>query len=105
MEHERLRYLQELDVQLIRWKEELPAEFQPEQQTILENDAHIDIYMLHLDYFNLQKTISWALIKYDLGSRGPFAPRLRPSEPICLGACMALVRTLNASVLLLLQKR
>ena len=98
-EEERLRYLEELDAQLIQWKEELPPEFQPEQQTILEGDAHIDIYRLHLDYFNLLQMIHWALVNHGPTAREFIAPRLRASESICLGACLALVRTFNASVL------
>ncbi|GES65605.1 fungal-specific transcription factor domain-domain-containing protein [Aspergillus terreus] len=89
-DEERLRYLEELDAQLIQWKEELPPEFQPEQQTILEGDAHIDIYRLHLDYFNLVQMIHWALVNHGPKAREFIAPRLRASESICLGACLAL---------------
>ncbi|KAF9890028.1 hypothetical protein FE257_006708 [Aspergillus nanangensis] len=95
-EKDRFRYLQEIDAQLIRWKEELPPELQPEQQAILDSDAHIDVYMLHLDYFNLLQTIHWALINHGPKPSELTTPRLRASESICLGACLALVRTFNA---------
>ncbi|KAL2848888.1 hypothetical protein BJY01DRAFT_246112 [Aspergillus pseudoustus] len=38
---ERFLHLQELDAKMIGWKEELPAEFQPEQQAILDSNAYI----------------------------------------------------------------
>lgn len=92
--------LEEVDLKLMKWKEELPPEFQPDQQTILDSDGHIDIYMLHLDYFHLLQTIHWALINHRpepyLATHA--APRLRASEHICLGASLALARTLNALV-------
>ncbi|RSL54653.1 hypothetical protein CEP53_007371 [Fusarium sp. AF-6] len=94
---QRLRCVEEADADLMRWKEGLPLEFRPEQQTILDSDAHIDIYMLHLDYFNLLQTIHWSLMNHRPAGDCA-APRLRASESICLGACLALVRTLNASV-------
>jgi environmental stress-induced protein Ves len=94
----RLTYLEKVDLDLMKWREGLPHEFRPEQQTILDNDGHIDIYTLHLDYFNLLQTIHWALIKQwpDASRRDQAAPRIRASESICLGACLSLVRTLNA---------
>lgn len=97
---QRLSCLEQLDLSLMRWKEELPFEFRPEQQTILDGNAHIDIYMLHLDYLNLLQTIHWCLINHrtEASIREYVAPRLRASESICLGACLALVRTLNALV-------
>lgn len=94
-QEQRLASLEQLDLELIKWKDELPPEFQPEQQTILEGDAHIEIYMLHLDYFNLLQTIHWGLINHGPHVRECAAPRVRASESICLGACLALVRTLN----------
>lgn len=94
---QRLRCVEEADPDLMRWKEGLPFEFRPEQQTILDSDAHIDISMLHLDYFNLLQTIHWTSMNH--GPAGDCAaPRLRASESICLGACLALVRTLNSPV-------
>ena len=90
---QRLQLLEEVDLVLMKWKEGLPLELRPEQQTILEGDAHLDIYMLHLDYFHLLKTTHWSLINHRGGSVRP--PRLRASESICLGACLSLVRTLN----------
>ncbi|UPK95724.1 hypothetical protein LCI18_006659 [Fusarium solani-melongenae] len=95
---QRLSCIQEADRDLMRWKEGLPLELRPEQQTVLERDAHVDIYMLHLDYFNLLQTIHWGLMNHKSSANAwdHAAPRLRASESICLGASLALVRTLNA---------
>ncbi|KAF3397970.1 hypothetical protein F1880_005725 [Penicillium rolfsii] len=92
---QRVKCLEKWDLELMKWKEQLPPQFQPEQQTILEGDAHIDIYTLHLDYFNIVQTLHWGLINHGPDARAHLAPRLRVSESICLGASLALVRTLN----------
>ncbi|KAJ0416232.1 fungal-specific transcription factor domain-containing protein [Aspergillus carlsbadensis] len=93
----RLNCLEEVDRELIYWRDSLPLEFRPEQQTVLEGNGHIDIYMLHLDYFNLLQTVHWTLVNHRPGPGYSeyAAPRLRASESGCLGASMALVRTLN----------
>jgi hypothetical protein len=94
----RLNCLEEVDRELIHWRDSLPLEFRPEQQTVLEGNGHIDIYMLHLDYFNLLQTVHWTLVNHQPGPgySAYAAPRLRASESVCLGASMALVPTLNA---------
>ncbi|KAK5048715.1 hypothetical protein LTR84_005807 [Exophiala bonariae] len=95
---QRLSSLEEADSDLVQWKEELPLEIRPEEHAMLDGDANIDIYMIHLDYFNLLRTIHWSLINHWLRSERSedVARRLRASESICLGACLTSVRTLNA---------
>ncbi|KAH7205135.1 uncharacterized protein BKA55DRAFT_722918 [Fusarium redolens] len=95
---QRSNCLEEADIELMKWKEELPLEFRPDQQMILDGDAHIDIYMLHLDYHNLLQMIHWSSTKHrPKASETDFAaPRMRASASICVGASLAVVRTLNA---------
>lgn len=96
---QRLSRLEQVDRNLMKWKDDLPPELRPEQQVVFDSGAHIDIYLLHLDYFNLLQCIHWGLItrQPDIIDVGEI-PRFRASDSICLGACLALVRTLNVLV-------
>lgn len=97
---ERLSRLETLDVELMQWKDGLSVEFRPEQQTILDDSAHVDIYMLHLDYFNLLRVLHWGLItqRPEIAGKIHGVPRFRASEYICVGACLAMVRSMNMLV-------
>ncbi|KAL6708792.1 hypothetical protein ACN47E_002488 [Coniothyrium glycines] len=92
---ERIRRLEAADLELMKWLNVLPIELRPDQQVELENDAHIEIYILHLDYFNLLQSIHWGLITRRPQDQIKEIPRFRASDSICLNACLALARTLN----------
>jgi hypothetical protein len=95
----RLDGLVELDEALLEWRDTLPLECRPDQEILVSQSLHLNIAMLHLDYFNLMRAVHWASmtsIPAQNNAGGKHSnPRIRSSESICLAAIRSFIKTLN----------
>ncbi|OJK03474.1 hypothetical protein ASPACDRAFT_75051 [Aspergillus aculeatus ATCC 16872] len=99
-----LEYLSMLDRDLIKWRDAIPIECRPEEENLAKAELYTAVSWLHLQYFNLMRTIHWVSFvisaQYTNQSSilGQYGPRIRSSETICLTAARSLVVTLNNAI-------
>ncbi|RSL39474.1 hypothetical protein CEP54_016317 [Fusarium duplospermum] len=93
----RLEAITRADEEMSEWTGDLPTICRPDHHISVSPDRYLQVVLLHLDYFNLLRTIYWAAIT--LGSTGSNAsPRIRASEILCLEAARSFIKTLNNSM-------
>ncbi|CAH0015634.1 unnamed protein product [Clonostachys rhizophaga] len=94
----RLEAITRADEEMSEWKGDLPTICRPDHHISVSPDRYLQVVLLHLDYFNLLRTIYWAAIT--LGSTGSNAsPRIQASEILCVEAARSFIKTLNNSFL------
>ena len=95
----RLDQLDEIDTALLRWRDEIPMEYRPEQENQAPHHVYHFVAFLHLEYFNLLRAIHWSSLISVQANRDTAAkhrsPRIRASEGICLAAARSFITTLN----------
>lgn len=95
----RLDTLADLDNALMRWRDEIPLEYRPDQENLAPREAYHLVAFIHLEYFNLLRALHWASVMCVLANKDVAAshrsPRIRASQSICLEAARSFVKTLN----------
>lgn len=88
-----------LDVALLKWRDEIPMEYRPDQEILADHEMYQAIAMLHLQYFNILRAIHWT--SFSTSQQYGSAPclhsnaRIRSSEAICVAAARSFVKILN----------
>ncbi|KAL4884950.1 hypothetical protein BJY04DRAFT_214833 [Aspergillus karnatakaensis] len=93
-----------LDRELLQWRDSIAMEFRPEQENLAQGNLYPAVTWLHLQYFNLMRTMHW--ISFMIRREGPqsthptqYGPRIRSSETICVMAARSVIKTLsNAAI-------
>lgn len=87
-----------LDQELLKWRDRIPLDFQPEQENLAQGHLYTAVAWLHLQYFNLMRTVHWVShvtstqFESHLNQCGP---RIRSSESICLVAARSVIDSMN----------
>ncbi|KAH8803571.1 fungal-specific transcription factor domain-containing protein [Xylogone sp. PMI_703] len=88
-----------LDSALMKWRDEIPLEYRPQQEILAQDDTYHLVALLHLEYYNMVRALHWALITA-VPAKGDMMedssnPRIYARETICLSAARSFVKTLN----------
>jgi hypothetical protein len=92
-----------LDQELLKWRDSIPMEFRPEQENLAEGQLYAAVAWLHIQYFNLMRSVHWVSLVISTECGGQIAasqqyrPRIRSSEAICIASARLLIDTLNVS--------
>lgn len=106
---ERMRLVSELDMAVVEWKEQLPAEIRPETPIQCQEDQVLPIVLMHFTYFNCLTLIhrasvhhgSWTSIPQSQhectvqDDDGRLNPRVYASHAICVTAARQCIRLLD----------
>lgn len=89
----------ELDMALLKWRDEIPMEYRPDQEILADHEMYQAIAMLHLQYFNILRAIHWTSFstsqQYGSALSSHSNPRIRASEAICVASARSFVKILN----------
>ncbi|PVH79625.1 hypothetical protein DL98DRAFT_572445 [Cadophora sp. DSE1049] len=95
----RLDALSELDSSLLSWRDSIPLDYRPDQENQATGEDYHLVAILHLEYFNLLRSIHWTSLVLVQANKELSAtlqhPRIRTSESICLAASRSFIKTLN----------
>ncbi|KAF9890635.1 hypothetical protein FE257_005766 [Aspergillus nanangensis] len=97
--NERLYCLADLDSQLIAWRDAIPLDFRPEQENIAPILLRHHVAWLHVQFFNVMRTLHWTSILLCHGDETGLTEkcrRLQYSEAICVASARSLIRTSNS---------
>lgn len=95
----KLSQIAKFDCDLVQWKDSLPVECRPENLILVSPERYEHILYIHLEYFNMLRSIHWLATK--LAPPTPdeaqtvLSGRLNASKAICLEAARCLIKTLN----------
>lgn len=98
---EQVDALAELDHALVKWRDNIPLEFRPEQEMLVyrDVDAYRIVAVLHLEYYNILRALHWICITFRSNADDTFQNhpnhRIRSSEIIQLFAARSFIKVLN----------
>ena len=95
----RLEAFDDIDKSLMKWRDDIPIECRPEQEILDFQNASKLIAWLHLEYFDLMRSLHWASITCVPASENAagahLSLRLCASEAICLASARSFIKILN----------
>lgn len=88
-----------IDRALLSWCNSIPIDCRPGEEILSSGNTGDLLVSLHLDYFNMMRTVHWASLTCAHAKRNIVTshpnPRIRGSEAICLSAARSYIKTLN----------
>jgi hypothetical protein len=97
--------LDEMDRDLVLWRDSIPMEFRPEQEILASKHMYPYVAWLHIQYFNLMRAVHWTSVSLPKAGAGDDddgvlqgflrSARIRSSDTILVSAAQSLIRTLN----------
>lgn len=88
-----------IDRALLSWCNDIPIDCRPGEEILSSGNTGDLLVSLHLDYFNMMRTVHWASLTCAHAKRNIVTshpnPRIRGSEAICLSAARSYIKTLN----------
>jgi hypothetical protein len=95
----RINALGAIDTALVRWRDEIPLEYRPDQEILASAEAYRFIAMLHLQYFDVLRAIHWTSVisarQAGVTLDSHLNPRIRASQAICVNSARSFVKILN----------
>jgi hypothetical protein len=97
----KLDSISRIDEALILWRDNLPLTCRPDHPILVDSSKHLLVLFLHLEYFNLLRSVHWAALSLQpclAGSINNPTSRIRGSEILCVDAARSFIRALNRYV-------
>ncbi|RGP72198.1 nad -binding [Fusarium sporotrichioides] len=89
-----------IDEALILWRDTLPITCRPDHPILVEPAKHLLVLFLHLEYYNLLRSVHWAALSLQPSLAGNISnptSRIRGSEVLCIDAARSFLRALNSA--------
>lgn len=92
-----LEEIESLDQGLLQWRDKIPIDYRPDQENLANAQLYPIIAWLHIEYFNLLRSMHFVSFLASLQSpnMAHFGARIRSSESIALSAAQSVIKTLN----------